>query len=108
MKNEQSEEQIINDDKPKHIGKLQALDNMSLGISIVVAVLFGVGVGLLLKDWTGYTWTLWLGVFWGIAAAVLNVYRAYKKAQKEFKELEDDPRYQYTMKNGFDPKEDDD
>ena len=82
-----------NNKKPKHQGKLQALDNMSLGISIVVAIILGVGVGLLLKDWTGYTWTLWIGVFWGIAAAVLNVYKAYSRQYKEMEKLSKDPRY---------------
>jgi len=86
--------------EPKHRGKLQALDNLSLGISMVVSVVLGVGVGVLLKDWTGQTWTLWLGIFWEIAAAFLNVYKAYKRAQKEFKELEDDPRYSYRAKHG--------
>ena len=98
----------IKKEKPKHRGKLEALDNMSLGISIVVAIIFGVGIGLLLKEWTGYIWTLWLGVFWGVAAAFLNVKKAYDKAQKEFKELENDPKYQFSMKNGYDPKDDDD
>ena len=93
--------------KPKHRGKLEALDNLSLGISMVVAVAFGVGIGILLKNWTGYGWTLWIGVFWGIAAAVLNVKKAYDKAQKEFKELEDDPKYAYLKKNGYKDGEDD-
>jgi len=94
-----------NFNKPKHQGKLKALDNMSLGISIVVAIAFGVGIGLLLKDWTGETWTLWLGVFWGIAAAVLNVKKAYDNAQKEFKELENDPRYKYRAQHGDNDKD---
>ena len=95
--------------KPKHQGKLEALDNLSLGISMVVAVAFGVGVGILLKSWTGYGWTLWLGVFWGVAAAFLNVKKAYDRAQKSFKELEDDPRYKYRAMNGYkDDKGDDD
>ena len=80
---------------PKHQGKLQALDNMSLGISIVVAILFGVGIGLLLKDLTGYTWTLWLGVFWGVSAAILNVYKAYKKAKKELDKIAELPKYRH-------------
>jgi len=96
-----------NNHKPKHRGKLEALDNLSLGISMVVAVAFGVGIGILLKNWTGYGWTLWIGVFWGIAAAVLNVKKAYDKAQKEFKELEDDPKYAYLKKNGYKDGEDD-
>ncbi len=94
--------------KPKHQGKLQALDNMSLGISIAVAILLGVGLGLLLKDWTGYTWTLWLGVFWGVAAAVLNVYKAYAKAKKDLDKLAEDPKYKYAMEHGTKDKEDDD
>jgi F0F1-type ATP synthase assembly protein I len=86
---------------PKHQNKLQALDNLSLGISIVVAILFGIGIGLFLKDWTGYTWTLWLGVFWGISAAILNIYKAYAKAKKDLDKLAQDPKYKYAMENGI-------
>ncbi len=72
------------------VGKvIGAADSLSLGISIVVAVLMGVGVGLLLKSWTGYTWTLWLGVFWGVSAAILNVYKAYKKNVEELDKYKD-------------------
>jgi len=93
--------------KPKHQGKLQALDNLSLGISIVAAVVIGFGIGYGLKEWTGYAWTLWLGIFWGIAAAGLNIYKAYQRAQKEFEGMENDPRYSYRAKHG-DKREDDD
>ena len=93
--------------KPKHQDKIQALDHISLGISIVVAILFGIGIGLLLKDWTGYSWTLWLGVFWGVAAAILNIQKAYKRAKKELDKLADDPKYKYAMEHGL-KKEDDD
>ncbi len=95
-------------EQPKHQGTLQALDNMSLGISIVVAILFGIGIGLLLKEWTGYTWTLWLGVFWGIAAAILNVKKAYDKIKKDLDKLAQDPKYKYAMEHGLKNKEDDD
>lgn len=88
------------DNKPKHQNKLEALDNLSLGISIVAAILIGVGVGLLLKSWTGYIWTLWLGIFWGIGGAGMNIYRAYKRGQKEFEGLENDPRYSHRAKFG--------
>ena len=91
---------------PKHRDKLEALDNMSLGISIVVAIALGVGLGLLLKSWTGYTWTLWLGVFYGVAAAILNVYKAYKKAKKDLDKLADNPKYAHLKKSGY--KDDDD
>ncbi len=93
---------------PKHQGKLAALDNLSLGISIVAAVLIGAGVGILLKKWTGYDWTLWLGVVWGIAAAGLNIHKAYKRAQKEYEGLENDPRYAHRAKHGDKKDEEDD
>ncbi len=86
--------------KPKYQSQLRALDNLSLGISIVVAVAIGFGIGYVLKTWTGYTWTLWLGLFWGLAAAVSNIYKAYKRAKKEYKELENDPRYIHRAKYG--------
>ena len=86
--------------KPKHRDKIEALDSLSVGISMVAAIAIGVGIGLALKHFTGYTWTLWLGIFWGIAAAGLNVYKAYKRAQKEFEGLENDPRYAHRAKYG--------
>ena len=94
------------DNKPKHKDKIEALDNMSLGISIVVALALGVGLGLLLKSWTGYTWTLWIGIAYGIAAAVLNVQKAYKRAKKELDKLADDPKYKYAKDHGYDYGED--
>ncbi|DAB27555.1 MAG: arginine biosynthesis protein ArgJ [Sulfurimonas sp. RIFOXYD12_FULL_33_39] len=72
---------------------IEAADHLSLGISIVVAVLMGVGIGILLKNFTGITWTLWIGVFIGIAAAILNVYKAYSRQYKEFEKLAQEPRY---------------
>ncbi len=85
---------------PKHRDKLEALDNLSLGISIVAAIAIGFGIGYGLKTWTGYGWTLWLGIFWGIAAAGLNIYKAYKRAQKQFEGMENDPRYAHRAKYG--------
>ena len=88
-------------EKPKHRDKIEALDSLSLGISIVVALALGVGLGLLLKEWTGYTWTLWIGVFYGIAGAILNVYKAYKRAKASLDELADDPKYKYQAEHGI-------
>lgn len=96
---------------PKHRDKVVALDNLSLGISIAAAVVLGCLVGYGLMKWTGYTWTLWLGVIWGVAAAVLNVYRAYKRAKKQFDGMENDPRYAYRAKHGdksYDEEDDED
>ena len=86
------------EDVPKHRDKIEALDNMSLGISIAVAIAIGVGLGLLLKSWTGYTWTLWVGIAYGIAAAILNVYKAYSKQYKAYEDLAKEPRYAIKKK----------
>jgi len=86
--------------KPKHQDKIVALDSLSLGISIVAAIIIGFGIGYGLKQLTGYTWTLWLGIAWGIAAAIMNVYRAYKRAQKQYEGMENDPRYAHRAKYG--------
>jgi ATP synthase protein I len=97
-------------EKPKHQDKIAALDNLSLGISMVAAIIIGFGIGYGLKQLTGYTWTLWLGITWGILAAIYNVYKAYKRAQKEYEGMENDPRYSYRAKHGdksFDNKDDD-
>lgn len=93
---------------PKHRDKVEALDNLSLGISIVVAIVLGVALGMGLKSWTGYDWTLWLGVFWGIAAAIMNIYKAYKKAKKGYDELLKDPKYKYAAEHGINKIDDDD
>ncbi len=92
---------------PKHRDKIQALDNLSLGISIVAAIVIGFAIGYGLKVWTGYTWTLGLGIFWGVAAAGLNIYKAYKRAQKQFEGMENDPRYAHRAKYGDKSYDDD-
>ncbi|MDQ7061477.1 MAG: AtpZ/AtpI family protein [Sulfurimonas sp.] len=84
---------------------IEAADNLSLGISMVVAVVMGVGIGLLLKSLTGVAWTLWIGVFIGIAAAILNIYKAYKKQQEMYEELAKEPRY--AIKKQLDDEDDD-
>ncbi len=81
------------DEKPKVKKVIEGASELSLGISIVVAIVIGVGLGIGMKKLFGYDWLLWLGVFWGVAAAVLNVYKAYKRQMKSFEELKKDPKY---------------
>ena len=92
--------------KPRIKPIIEAADSLSLGISMVVAVLMGVGIGWLLKRWTDIAWLFWVGVFIGIAAAILNVYKAYSKQYKEFEELAKEPRY--AIKKQIDDEDDED
>jgi len=80
-------------EEPKFKKVVVAADGLSLGISMVVAVLLGIAIGYGMRKMFGYEWLFWLGVFWGVAAAVLNVYKAYKKQKKELDELANDPQY---------------
>ena len=96
---------MSNEEEPKLKKVVAAADGLSLGISMVVAVLLGVGIGLLLKSLFGYQWLLWLGVFWGVAAAILNVYKAYEKQKKSLDELAQDPRYRHKK---YDDSDEDD
>lgn len=100
------EEEKKEQNTPKIKPIIEAADNLSLGISIVVAILMGVGIGLLLKNITETPWTLWIGVFIGIAAAILNVYKAYAKQYKDYEELAKEPRY--AIKKQLQDDEDDD
>lgn len=86
-------EEVKEEKAPRIKPIIEAADSLSLGISMVVAVLMGVGIGLILKNITGAVWTLWIGVFIGVAAAILNVYKAYSKQYKEYEELAKEPRY---------------
>lgn len=55
---------------------VDAANYLSLGISVVVAILIGVGLGVLLAKL--YKPLFFVGLWFGIAAAILNVYKAYK------------------------------
>ena len=92
---------------PKLKKVVDAADGLSLGISMVVAVLIGVGIGIGLQKLTGVWWTLWIGVFIGVAAAVLNVYKAYAKQKKSLDELANDPRYNYKRDMTKDDEDED-
>jgi len=89
--------------EPKYKKIIEGADALSLGISIVVAILIGVGLGILMRSLFGYDWLLWLGVFWGVGAAVLNIYKAYIRQKKELEELAKDPKYKnYQIDNNDD------
>lgn len=92
--------------KPRIKPLIEAADSLSLGISMVVAVVMGVGIGFLLKSMTGVAWTLWIGVFIGVAAAILNVFKAYQKQKEMYEDLAKEPRY--AMKKQLDDEDDDD
>ncbi len=81
--------------KPKFAKIIEGAEQLSLGISIVVAILLGVGIGLWMKNIFHQWWLLWLGVFWGVGGAILNIKKAYDKQKKELDKLKDDPKYQY-------------
>ncbi|TLE16477.1 AtpZ/AtpI family protein [Helicobacter apodemus] len=94
------------ENKPKYKDALLAYSNATLGISMVVAVLIGVGVGYGLKWLFGYSWLFWLGVVWGILAAILNVYKAYKSQKREFDALSKDPKYAHQKPEKWEEDED--
>ena len=92
-------------EEPKLKKIVVAADGLSLGISMVVAIVLGVGLGLFLKNIFDTPWLLWVGVFWGVGGAVLNVYKAYEKQKKSLDELANDPRYRHQK---YDDSDEDD
>jgi F0F1-type ATP synthase assembly protein I len=78
--------------EPKYKNLATGLNHLSLGISMVVAVLIGVAIGIFLNNIFDNVWLLFLGIFWGVASAGLNVYKAYKKQQKEYEIFEQEAK----------------
>lgn len=93
--NNQYDNNTNEESEPKLRGILVGIKGLSLGISIIVALLVGVGIGILLKNIFDVFFLFWVGVFWGICAAILNVYKAYKSQLREFDKLANDPKYSY-------------
>lgn len=94
-------------EKPKYGKLIEGAEQLSLGISIVVAILIGIGLGLLMRDWFNTPWLLWVGVFWGVGGAILNVYKAYQKNVASLDELKDDVRYKKYQQKKDDDDDDD-
>lgn len=93
--------------KPRLKPIIEGAETLSLGISMVVAVLIGVAIGLGLRKLFGMDWLLWIGVVIGIGAAFLNVFKAYSKQYKEFEKLSKDPRYNMGKKQQDDDDDED-
>ncbi|MFC2750693.1 MAG: AtpZ/AtpI family protein [Campylobacter sp.] len=79
---------------------VKGAEQLSLGVSIVVALAIGAGFGYWMMKETGWTWTLFAGIAVGIAAAGLNIKKAYDVQIKSLDELKD--------KGKFKPAKDDD
>jgi ATP synthase protein I len=94
---------MSNQEEPKFKGVVSAANKLSLGISMVVAILIGVGIGMWLYKTFDNIWLLWLGIFWGVGAAGLNIYKMYQSVMKDLDEVKNDPKY----KNYNDTKDDD-
>ncbi len=95
----------MKEEKPKLQKAIEAADGLSLGLSMVIAVLIGIAIGIGMEKLFGYKWLFWLGVFWGIGGAILNVYKAYKKQKKELDTLANDPKY---ARKRYDASDEDD
>ncbi len=55
----------------------------TLGLSVVIALVLGVALGLWLDRLTGWSPTFFIGGFLlGLAAGVLNIYRTMRRLQK--------------------------
>jgi F0F1-type ATP synthase assembly protein I len=92
---EKRETESTQEQKQKIKPIIEGAESLSLGISMVVSVLLGVGIGYLLRSLFEVSWLFWIGVAIGIAAAILNVYKAYSKQYKEFEKLSKDPKYNF-------------
>ena len=79
--------------EPRFRSIIVGANGLSLGISIVVAILLGIGAGILMQKIFGVFWVLFLGVLWGVLAAILNVYKVYKAELRDFDKLAENPKY---------------
>ncbi len=86
---------IDNESKIKKITR--GANDLSLGISMIVAVLIGFGCGYGLYKLFGYYWLIWVGLAYGIAAAILNVVKAYKRLYKDLDSLKHEEKYKYMQ-----------
>ncbi len=97
--------------KKKHLKPLiEGVETLSLGISMVVAILIGVLIGFGLRYLFHQEWLFWIGVAIGIAAAILNIYKVSSKQYREFEKMAQTPKYKvkrYLNDNEYEEEEDD-
>ncbi|RAX58185.1 hypothetical protein CCZ01_03680 [Helicobacter monodelphidis] len=90
-----TEETSQQDQTPKYRNLVVGFNDLTLGISMVVAVAIGAGMGYGLEQIFGYAWLFWVGICFGIGAAINNMFKAYQRQMKEFEKLQQEPRYRY-------------
>ena len=61
----------------------------TIGLELVLSVLFGLGVGWWLDKKLGTAWITWVGLGFGIAAGYRSLYRALKRANSEARRSEE-------------------
>lgn len=83
-------------------GLVKRANYLSLGLAVVVAIFLGSYCGYWLYKWTAWQSLLWAGVFVGIAAAFLNIYKVYKLSVKDFEDLEKSVKYKNYKLGGED------
>ena len=68
-------------DRQQKISTIKTIGALStVGFSFVLAIVLGVAAGYYLDRWLGTSpWLFLLGFVFGLAAGVLNVYRASRK-----------------------------
>ena len=84
--NKKNKRQNMSESKTFKIAR--AADSLSLGISMVVAVAIGTGLGVWLQQYWG-NWALFGGIALGVFAAINNVFKAYKAQKASYDELGD-------------------
>ena len=73
-------------EQPKYHNAAKNYGLLSIGFSVVIAIVLGVIIGIGLRNYFKQEWLLFLGIFWGLAAATLNIYRPYKKFKAELEQ----------------------
>lgn len=81
---------MSNEKKPKFFkkikikGLIKGANSLSLGISMVVAVCIGGGIGYWLSQKLDQPWIFWVGLAWGFSGAGLNMYKAQQNISHDF------------------------